>query len=81
VRGRGLLLAFKVSGLNHPDDPEGASYCADLLMENGVLVGQAAHDPAWIKLTPALTIGDDDIEQFLDVLEGCLSAVAAERGA
>lgn len=79
VRGRGLLLAFKVAGLGDPDDPEGASYCADLLMDNGVLVGQAAHDPAWIKLTPALTIGDDDVGQFLEILEGCLSAVAAER--
>ncbi len=79
VRGRGLLLAFKVSGLAHPDDPDAASYCADLLMDNGVLVGQAAHDPAWIKLTPALTIGDDDVGEFLEILEVCLSAVAAER--
>lgn len=79
VRGAGLLLAFQVRGIADPDDSDGAEYCQQLLLDNGILVYRAAHRPDWVKLTPPLTLSDDAVDEFLSTLEGCLVAVAAER--
>jgi ornithine--oxo-acid transaminase len=77
VRGRGLLLAFQVAGIDAPDDPDGAGTCMDLLMSRGVLVYQAAHDPTWLKLTPPLTLTDAQADEFLGAVRDSLADLSA----
>jgi ornithine--oxo-acid transaminase len=76
VRGRGLLLAFQVAGIDVPGDPDGAGTCMDLLMSRGVLAYQAAHDPTWLKLTPPLTLTDAQAEEFLAAVRDTLAVLA-----
>lgn len=79
VRGCGLLVAFNVEGLESPDDPDGAATCMELLMDRGILVYPAAHDPAWLKLTPPLTITDESILRFITALRESLLELKASR--
>jgi 4-aminobutyrate aminotransferase-like enzyme len=80
VRGEALLLAFHIEGLEEPDDPDGAATCMELLMERGVLVYPAAHDPTWLKLTPPLNLTEAGADRFLDALHDSLIELAAYRG-
>jgi predicted acetylornithine/succinylornithine family transaminase len=63
ARGRGLLLALDV------DAPLGDVVTA--CRERGVLVGTAG--PQTIRLTPPLTIGEEELAQGLDVLDEVLA--------
>jgi acetylornithine/succinyldiaminopimelate/putrescine aminotransferase len=76
VRGRGLLLAFEVEGIDEPAMPDGAAVCMDLLMEHGVLVYPAAHAPTWLKLTPPLTLSDTAVDFFVAALRESLAELA-----
>jgi acetylornithine/N-succinyldiaminopimelate aminotransferase len=64
ARGRGLLLAL--------DTERPASEIATACCKRGVLVGTAG--PNTVRLTPPLTIADDELAHGLDVLEEVLSA-------
>jgi acetylornithine/N-succinyldiaminopimelate aminotransferase len=64
VRGRGLLLAAE---LNVVGEHESSVIFATKAMENGILVN--AVSPTAIRLAPALTITDSEIEQGLEAWE------------
>ncbi len=64
VRGRGLLLAAE---LNVVGEHESSAIFATKAMENGILVN--AVSPTAIRLAPALTITDSEIEQGLEAWE------------
>jgi acetylornithine aminotransferase len=64
VRGRGLLLAAE---LNVVGEHESSAIFAAKAMENGILVN--AVSPTAIRLAPALTITDSEIEQALQAWE------------
>jgi ornithine--oxo-acid transaminase len=79
VRGHGLLIAFQVEGLERPGDPDGAATCMELLMDRGILVYPAAHDPSWLKLTPPLNLSDASAMCFLAALRESLQSMTAGR--
>jgi acetylornithine/succinyldiaminopimelate/putrescine aminotransferase len=72
VRGRGLLVFARVSDGEDLDDPSVANACAQVLRARGVIVALAAHAPAYVKLTPPLTITDAEIDHFLGALRGAI---------
>jgi ornithine--oxo-acid transaminase len=73
IRGRGLLIGVQISDATGADNPAAATRCCLGLMARGVLTNVAAHDPSYLKLTPPLTITDDDIDLFLSALEDTLA--------
>ena len=81
VRGRGLLLAVEVEGLDDPDDAYGGVVCCQELYKRGVIAYTAGHAPSCVKLTPPLTISGTEIGTFLDRLHSALTEVQAMRGA
>ncbi|HEX2118002.1 MAG TPA: acetylornithine transaminase [Acidimicrobiales bacterium] len=64
VRGRGLLLAAELS-----DQP--AREVATAALDRGLVVN--ALTPTAIRLAPSLLVTDDEIDEALAVLDGCLS--------
>jgi acetylornithine/N-succinyldiaminopimelate aminotransferase len=74
VRGRGLLLATE---LNLVGDHESSAIFAAKAMENGILVN--AVSPTAIRLAPALTITDSEIEQGLQAWEKTCSFFIGNR--
>ena len=64
ARGRGLLLAFDVE--------RAAGEIASVCCKAGLLVGTAG--PHTIRLSPPLTISEDDLAHGLGVLEEVLAA-------
>ena len=62
MRGRGLLLAVEAA-----DASEVVGEC----LERGLLVGTAGTDA--IRLTPPLTITDDELDHGLSILEEVLT--------
>ena len=64
VRGRGLLLAAELS--DHP-----AREVATTALDRGLVVN--AVTPTAIRLAPSLLVTDDEIDEALAVLDGCLS--------
>ena len=68
IRGQGLLQFIRIQSLE-PEDPASGSFtCCQLLRELGVLTTLAGGSPSWLKLTPALTISDEEIDIFLSKL-------------
>jgi ornithine--oxo-acid transaminase len=76
VRGHGLMIAFQVSGLAGDGGVDDAAACMELLMDRGVLVYPAAHDPSWLKLTPPLTLSEEAVATFLAALHDSLRELA-----
>jgi acetylornithine/N-succinyldiaminopimelate aminotransferase len=74
VRGRGLLLAAE---LNLAGANETAAIFVEKAMENGILVN--AVSPTAIRLAPALTITDSEIEQGLSAWEKTCSFFIGTR--
>jgi acetylornithine/N-succinyldiaminopimelate aminotransferase len=64
VRGRGLLLAAELSE-RPARDVAGAALAAGLVIN--------AVTPTAIRLAPSLLVTDEEIDEALAVLEGCLS--------
>jgi acetylornithine/N-succinyldiaminopimelate aminotransferase len=64
VRGRGLLLAAELAGRLSKD-------VAGAALDRGLVVN--AVTPTAIRLAPSLLVTDDEIDEALAVLEGCLS--------
>lgn len=75
VRGRGLLLAAE---LNNDSDRISSAEFAAKAMENGILVN--AVSPTAIRLAPALTITDSEVEQALMAWENTCVFFAGNRG-
>jgi acetylornithine/succinyldiaminopimelate/putrescine aminotransferase len=80
VRGRGLLLAVEVEGLDQPDDAYGGVACCQELYKRGVIAYTAGHAPNCVKLTPPLTLSEAEVDTFLDRLHSALTEVQAMRG-
>lgn len=78
LRGRGLLLAIEVEGLDHPDD--GGVACCRELYRRGVIAYTAGHAPSCLMLTPPLTLNAGEVDTFLERLHAALEAVQAMRG-
>jgi acetylornithine/succinyldiaminopimelate/putrescine aminotransferase len=72
IRGRGLLIAFKVAGLEHEQSADGAYHCWRMLLDNGLLTVNVAHDATYIKVTPAFTVEVASIDRFLETIEHIL---------
>jgi acetylornithine/N-succinyldiaminopimelate aminotransferase len=68
IRGKGLLLAVQFSG-------EIAKKLARECLENGLLVNDVK--PNALRLMPALTVTNSEIDEAVDILEKSLSRVAA----
>ena len=79
VRGRGLLLAIELEGLEDPEDAYGAVVCCQALMDRGVIAYTAGHAPNCVKLTPALTITAEEVDLFLERFRSALLEVQAMR--
>jgi len=67
VRGRGLLLAAEIEGLD-------ARVVNDRLLAGGVVAN--AVTPTALRFEPSLLIGDDEIDHGLEVIRGALAAEA-----
>ena len=74
VRGRGLLLAAE---LNVGGELESTAIFAAKATENGILVN--AVSPTAIRLAPALTITDSEVEQGLCAWEETCSFFVGNR--
>lgn len=70
VRGRGLLL-----GLMFPDDQTGFAVAAELF-RRGVLVAGTQISATTVRIEPALTISDGEVDEILSRLDAALAAVA-----
>lgn len=69
IRGRGLLI-----GMVFADDQTGYSVAAELF-RRGVLVAGTQISATTVRIEPALTIADEQIDQVLERLDQALSAV------
>jgi ornithine--oxo-acid transaminase len=63
VYGRGCLLAIELGA----DAQEANERCIGLL-RSGILVTGVSHAPRFIRITPALTMSDDDAEVFVEAV-------------
>ncbi|WP_328402693.1 acetylornithine transaminase [Streptomyces sp. NBC_00390] len=71
VRGSGLLLGIVLTGPHAPKVQQAAQ-------DAGFLVNAPAPDV--VRLMPALTIGDAEVDAFLGALPGILQAISASDG-
>jgi 4-aminobutyrate aminotransferase len=71
VRGLGPMLAFELEERT----PERAKAVVDAAFERGLLLLACGLDGNVIRLLPPLTIGDDELEEGLGLLEEALAAV------
>ncbi len=69
VRGRGLLIGVALT------EPVAAEIVA-AAQERGLIVNAA--NPSTIRIAPALTIGDAEVEEFRTLFSAALSAVASD---
>lgn len=79
VRSHGLLAAFKVQGLDDPDDVFGGVLCSRELLENSVITCSANHDARFVKLTPAFNVGLGALDDFFVRLRQVLSWLGEQR--
>ncbi|KAL4241316.1 class-III pyridoxal-phosphate-dependent aminotransferase family protein [Abortiporus biennis] len=70
VRGRGLILGL---GFKNEADP---GKLVKLARERGVLILTAGKDA--VRFVPSLTIGEEEVNTAVDVLESCLGVMARE---
>jgi 4-aminobutyrate aminotransferase-like enzyme len=68
IRGQGLLQFIRIQSLESDDPALGSFTCCQLLRELGVITTLAGGSPSWLKLTPALTISDEEIDIFISRL-------------
>ena len=64
VRGRGLLLALALNGVD-------AAKVADTALERGLLIN--APRPDSLRFMPALTVTRSEVDRMVGLLEGCLA--------
>ncbi|WP_416758029.1 aspartate aminotransferase family protein [Pseudomonas sp. BNK-6] len=67
VRGRGLMLAFDFEGQGQGGD---VLALRNRLLEHGVIVRTGGRNPATVKLTPPLSISRQEIQAFMQTLQG-----------
>jgi 4-aminobutyrate aminotransferase len=81
VRGRGLMLAFEMvrPGGVEPDT-DAANAVLEATRERGVLVGKGGLYSNVIRITPPLTITEDEADRALDAIVGAIDEVSARLG-
>ena len=77
MRGRGLMWAFEIceSGSDEPDKARTGEF-HEACKRHGLLVGKGGLYGNVIRLLPALTIADDELEEGLGLLEDALTTTA-----
>jgi diaminobutyrate-2-oxoglutarate transaminase len=70
VKGRGLAL-----GLSFDEEPSQADKAAVAAFERGLLVETAGHRDQVLKLMPALTITDDEIDEGMEIVAESVRSV------
>jgi acetylornithine aminotransferase len=70
IRGRGLILGI---GFLNEQDP---GRVMSMARERGLLVLTAGKDA--VRLVPSLTIGLEEVDLAMDILEGCLGALGGK---
>lgn len=78
VRGRGLWVAIELVDHEGVRAPELARRAHRRARERGVLVGRGGYDEQVIKLSPALTIEETDLQQGLDVVVNAIEESTRE---
>ncbi|KAI0080722.1 acetylornithine and succinylornithine aminotransferase [Panus rudis PR-1116 ss-1] len=68
VRGRGFILGLGFKNAAHP------AKIVSLARERGVLILTAGKDA--VRLVPSLTVGREEVDQAVDVIESCLGLLA-----
>jgi acetylornithine aminotransferase len=68
VRGRGLILALGFKNQEHPGQ------MVNMARERGVFVLTAGSDA--LRMVPSLTIGKEEVDLAVDVIESCLGALS-----
>jgi 4-aminobutyrate aminotransferase len=81
VRGRGLMIAFEMvrPGGVEPDT-DAANAVLEATRERGVLVGKGGLYSNVIRITPPLTITEDEADRALDAIVGAIEEVSARLG-
>jgi ornithine--oxo-acid transaminase len=74
VNGRGLVWALTFGYQSVPSSEIAAEVCMSLL-ERGVLTSIAAHIPSCLRITPPLTISQDELSLFLEALTDSLESI------
>lgn len=77
IEGQGLLVCITFVS----EDPTLAAWMVQVFMDNFILVNLAAHRANTLKLTPALTVTKDSLQQFLDVFESILDYMKEDDNA
>ncbi|WP_025126809.1 aspartate aminotransferase family protein [Pseudomonas sp. PH1b] len=67
VRGRGMMLAFDFEGTGKGGD---VLALRNRLLEHGVIVRTGGRNPATVKLTPPLCMSQQEIQAFIQTLQG-----------
>lgn len=75
VRGRGLI-----QGLSSTSHPEVAGLIAAKAFKHGLIIETSGAQDEVLKLLPALTISDEQLNKGLDIIERSLEAVLIEEG-
>jgi acetylornithine aminotransferase len=70
IRGRGLILGLGFKDETHP------KRMMNMARERGLLVLTAGHDA--VRLAPSLTVGQEEVDMAVDVLESCLGVLEKE---
>lgn len=68
INGQGLLICIEFTS----DDPNTAIWVLQNFSENNILVNLASHRANTLKITPALNVSKDALEDFLAVFEAIL---------
>lgn len=76
VRGRGLI-----QGLATPADSGVANQIAHKAFEHGLVIETSGANDEVLKVLPALTIGDEQLKQGLEIIERSVGEVLAAKGA
>ena len=85
IRGRGLMLGMEIVDPNAEPDALGALPPAPMtarrlraeLLARGVIAELGGRHGAVLRLLPPLTLGDDEADHLMSVLEGALESVSA----
>jgi 4-aminobutyrate aminotransferase len=82
VRGMGLMQAIELVEDRKTKTPAGAQtmQLLEATRENGLLVGKGGLYGNVMRVTPPMNIGRGDVDQFIQLLDKSLTAVAAAAG-
>lgn len=77
VRGRGLMIGIELVGPDGREpDPAAAAQVLEATRTGGLLVGKGGLHGNVLRVAPPLTLSEADAEEGLEILAGCLRALA-----